>query len=163
KRGLAERNHRREISSRVVGQLRIEGVCRGNRAIDQNGMTVGRGFGDRIGADRTTGPRPVLDHEGLPDLPADLLEHHARDDVAGDAGGDRENHGHVAGRPVLGRGMTKDGERYRGPKDNLSSNSHWIPPKREWMSGEEDSIAKFGGRRSERRGAGGWKRTSVAT
>jgi len=85
---------------------------------------VGHGLGGHVGADRTTGPGPILDHEGLPDLPADLLEHHAGDDVAGDAGGDRYHHGHIAGRPVLGRRTTKGGERHSGPKDNLSSNFH---------------------------------------
>jgi hypothetical protein len=37
-------------------------------------MAVRRGHSDHVSADRTTGPRPILDHEGLPDLLADLLE-----------------------------------------------------------------------------------------
>ena len=87
-------------------------------------MAVRRGLGDHVGADRTTGPRPILDHEGLPDLLANLLEHSAGDDVAGDAGRDRHHHGDAAGRPILGRCVAKGGERDSRPKDNLSSNFH---------------------------------------
>jgi len=84
-------------------------------------MAVRRGLGDHVGADRTTGPRPILDHEGLPDLLTNLLEHRAGDDVAGDAGRDRHYHGDAAGRPILGRCLAKGGERDDRPQDNLSS------------------------------------------
>jgi hypothetical protein len=36
-------------------------------------MVWPRGHSDHVSADRTTGPRPILDHEALPDLLADLL------------------------------------------------------------------------------------------
>src|SRR5262249_27883734 len=90
-----------------------------------NGMAVRRGLGDHIGADCTTGPRSILDHEGLPDLLTNLLEHHSGDDVAGDAGRDRYHHSDAAGRPILRRWLAKGGERHSCPKDKLLSNFHY--------------------------------------
>ena len=77
-----------------------------------------------VGADGATGTWAVLNHEGLPDLLADLLEHRSGDDVAGDAGWDRHHHRDAAGRPILGRRLVKGSERECRSKDNRSSNFH---------------------------------------
>src|SRR5262249_56039527 len=79
---LPERDHRREGGQRVVGQLGIERVRGCERAVGENGVAVCRRVGDRIGADRSAGARPILDHERAPDLAADLFHDDARHDVA---------------------------------------------------------------------------------
>ncbi len=71
-------------------------------------------------------PRPVLDHEGLSELLADLLEHHARDDVAGDAGRDRHDHGDIARRPFLRRGRRDNSLRAAGPGRARRDEFSWL-------------------------------------
>ena len=59
-------------------------------------------------------PTPVLDHEGLSNLLSDLLEHHASDDVAGDASGNRHNDRDGARRPILGCDRREAGQQHGG-------------------------------------------------
>ena len=98
---LAERHDRDEIVHRVVGQLGIERVRAGERAVDQDGVAVGRRLRHHVGADRAAGARPVLDHHGLAELLSDLLHHDARDDVARAARAERHDRRDGLGRPIL--------------------------------------------------------------
>jgi len=66
-------------------------------------MTIGRGLGDRIAANSASGTRPVLDHEGMSNLSSNLLEDHARDDIARDACRNWHDNCYVTRRPILRR------------------------------------------------------------
>ena len=94
---------------RVVGQLGIERVRARERAVDQDRVAVGRRLRHHVGADRAAGAGAVLDDDILSELPADLLHHDARDDVARTARTERHDHGDVARRPVLRGGGSGEG------------------------------------------------------
>jgi hypothetical protein len=83
----AEHGDGNEIVHRIVRQALVQGGVGplGGRQ-EKERVTVGIGLGRRGGAGRPAGARPVLDHEGLADLLADLVEHDARDGIGGIAG-----------------------------------------------------------------------------
>jgi hypothetical protein len=82
--------------------------------MNQHGVAVGRGFRDGIGADGAARAGPVLDHDGLAKLSADLVHHDARDDIAGAAGAERHDGGDVSRRPVLRRRRHEAGSQSAG-------------------------------------------------
>ena len=100
----AKWNNGGEVVSGVVAQLGIEG--RGDRVGGTAGedcVTVGIRPGHRGGPDRSTSAGAVFDHDGLPELLRELLEHNSRDNVGGAACRERHNRSHRLCRPGLGR------------------------------------------------------------
>src|SRR5690242_3267858 len=73
-------------------------------------MTIRRGLGDRVATDSASGTRPVLDYEGMSNLSSNLLEDHARDDIACYACRNGHNNCDVARRPILRRNRCECGE-----------------------------------------------------
>ena len=69
--------------------------------LKQEGVAVGFGPRHRGGADNAAGAGPVLDDERLAELLLDLIEHDARNDVVGAAGGERADDQDRARRPLL--------------------------------------------------------------
>ena len=98
----AEHGHRNEIVHGIVGQRLVErdgGALRGGQ--QQERVAVGIGLGCRGGSDRAAGAGAVLDHERLADLPSHLIEHDARDGIAGVAGAHRAHRHDRAVGPIL--------------------------------------------------------------
>ena len=102
---------RREILHRVVGELGIDdgvGDVRG-RGRHAERVAVGRGLGDRIGADGAAGAGAVLDHDGLPEPLAELGRDQPPDHVHRRARRQRDNHADCDGwamRPARPRAVT---------------------------------------------------------
>ena len=70
-------------------------------------------------ADNAAAAGPILDHESLPDLLADLIEHEPRHDVVGAAGGERADDQHGTGWPVSDSRILRErqaGEADRGQR-----------------------------------------------
>jgi hypothetical protein len=91
-RHVAERDDRRE-----VGHLEAEVRAgrrrdRMGRGVDQDGVAVGVGLGDRAHADGVTGPGSIFDHDRLPELGRELVADDAGHDVAGAARRQRYDH-----------------------------------------------------------------------
>ena len=82
-----------EVLERVVAQIgahdRVHYVRRDGG--DAEGVTVGRGIGDRLGADRAAGAAAVVDDERLPKLASHALGGDAADDVGRAAGRERDD------------------------------------------------------------------------
>jgi hypothetical protein len=112
-RKLAERDDRGEILGRIERQLgeagRHDGVDRG---IDQERVAVRIGLGGLRHAERAAGAGPVLEHEGLADLLADLVEHRTADGVERTSRRKRDHElDRLAGGPGLGqRALRQRGE-----------------------------------------------------
>ena len=114
---LAERDDRGEILRGVERQLgetgRHDGVDRG---IDQERVAVRIGLGGLRHAERAAGAGPVLEHEGLAELLADLVEYRAADGVERTARRKRDHQlDGLARRPglrqrALGQGGKQNGE-----------------------------------------------------
>lgn len=98
-----EQPDRREILQRIVGQLLVERLVRGQRAggAHQQGVAVRGGVRGRRGADIAAGAGAVVDHEGLSERGRHAVEQDARDHVAGAAAGKRHEHLDRAGGIVL--------------------------------------------------------------
>ena len=100
---LGQRADRGEIFGHVERQV---GIGRGHHDVrggmHQHGVAVRIGLRDLRHAERGAGAAAVLDHEGLADLLADLLEHGAGGDVGCAAGGERHDDlDRLLGRPLL--------------------------------------------------------------
>jgi hypothetical protein len=80
---------------KLVGDDRAE--CR-----NQEGVTIGGGFRRRTSADISVGARAILHDELLAERVAHSGCHRAGDDVGADAGRERTDHCHRAGRPRIG-------------------------------------------------------------
>lgn len=91
--GVGDVDDRLEIPDRVVGlagvQRRVDDV--GWADVDQ-GVAVGHGAGDGLGADQATGAGTVVDDDVGAEDPAHFLADRARQGVAGAAGGQRHDH-----------------------------------------------------------------------
>lgn len=117
-RKLAERDDGREVLGGVERQLGVRRRHDGlDRGVEQQRVAVRVGLGGLRHAERTAGARPVLEHKGLADLLADLLEYRPADGV--ERGARRERYDkldRLAGRPVLrgGRGEERDQDGGRG-------------------------------------------------
>ena len=94
----AERNDRREIAHRVVGQLgvgrRRDGV---HRRVDEQRVAVRLRLRDRRHAERAAGTGPGLVDDGLADLARHVVEHRARHRV--DRAARRERRDQADGLP----------------------------------------------------------------
>ena len=77
-RDRSELGDRREILDRVVGRLLQAGVDREGDGGDQQRVTVGRGLGDDVGADRAAAARPVVNDGGLAPTVVHALRDQAR-------------------------------------------------------------------------------------
>ena len=114
--GIVHRRHADEIAQQRVGLVRHQ------RFIDrlgvrhhQQGVAVGRGLGDEIGANDRTGARLVLDDEGLPENALQLLRHVARIVVGWPARGERHDDAHGLRR--IGLRGTAAGEQAKRQRD----------------------------------------------
>ena len=115
-----ERGDGGEILGHVERQAGIGGCHHDVRCgVHQQGVAVGFGFRDQARADRRAGAAAILDDEGLAGLLADLLEHGARGDVGGAAGGERhDDPDRLPGRPVLCRRGCRSDQQTRGQRPN---------------------------------------------
>lgn len=70
--GVADQADFLEAVDRVIGKVGINGLVDGigPAVAQQDGVAVGRGAGDGIGADDAVGPGPVLDDDWLAQLAA---------------------------------------------------------------------------------------------
>ena len=112
---------RRDILLRIVGQLgEQQRVDRERPAdADADGGAVGRGLGDRVGADIAARARLVLDDEGrCPHVSGrEPVGDHARDDVGRGAGAERHDDVHRFRRPGL-RGSCAGRRKQTGKRAN---------------------------------------------
>jgi hypothetical protein len=102
----AEDDDRLHVLVRVV--LERFGVQHGRDAVQaargaEQGVAVGRRFGERLEADRPARPGTVLHDEGLPELLRHLVHAGADDDVRSAAGAVGGNHPDRLGGIVLRR------------------------------------------------------------
>jgi hypothetical protein len=82
-----------EIAQRVVADFAVH---RGNHGLgrlrtDEQRVTVGRRFGDVIGADDAAGTGPVLDQHGMADAIGEPLRQDARGEIDTAARGERDD------------------------------------------------------------------------
>lgn len=93
--------HQREILLRFVGQFGVEELVDQHRGAErqQQGVAVGRGLGDGIGAQDAGGTTLVIHHHGLTDALGQGLAHGAGDDVRSAASVERHNQPYRLGRP----------------------------------------------------------------
>ena len=103
-----------EVLERVVGQFWIEGwIDRMRRDDGAEGVAIGRGLGDHIGADDGVGARLVLEHDGLAERIGNLLADEAGHQIGVAARRVRHDHSDRPVRPVLRQGITRAGKRER--------------------------------------------------
>ena len=121
----ADHRDRREILDRIVDQLGVDdgvGDVRGGRRHAER-VAVGRGLGDRIGADGAAGAGAVLDHDGLPEPFAELGGDQPSDHVDRRPRRQRDNHADLpAGPCILGAGVGDDGK-HRQQRDGNAPHS----------------------------------------
>jgi hypothetical protein len=99
----SEHCDRFEVAQLVVRQRPVQDHCGAHRGrAEKERVTVRFGANHRGDADNAAAAGPVLDHESLPDLLADLVEYEPRHDVVGAARGERADNQHRTGWPVLG-------------------------------------------------------------
>ena len=129
-RPVRQQRYRGEVLHHVIGhalvQERIDDVDRGRQ---QEGVAVGRGLRDRVGADRSgRAAGPVLDDEVLAQRLVELLHQDAGDAVDRSAGRERHHDGDRARGIGLGGGrrgqQRKERERERRNRHGL----HWDDP-----------------------------------
>ena len=100
-RNLEERD-RREVARELVAHIRIDVLRAGHRAArQQQGVAIGRRFGDKALADHAAGARPVLDDELLPEELAHLGRHLPRHEVVAASRSDRDDDAHRLRRIAL--------------------------------------------------------------
>ena len=87
-----DQRHRREITHRIVADLRIDHRAdrQRHRAADIERITVGRRLRRHLGADGRTGATAIIDHDLHAEILAELLRNHARHEVG--AAGRRPRH-----------------------------------------------------------------------
>ncbi len=124
----AERDDRREIAGRIVGDVRIGRGRRGMRGgVDQDGVAVGLGLRDQGGADGAARSSAVLDHDGLAELGRERIEHDAPDDIERAAGRERDHGADRSRRPGLREGARRQ-RRQREPgggeAEDLAARGH---------------------------------------
>ncbi len=93
-----------EVLDRVVRQLGVAGRVHGHGRDrrDADGVAVGRGLGDGVGADRTAPAGAVFHHHRLAQDAAHLVRRATADDVGGAAGGERNDQADRLGGVALG-------------------------------------------------------------
>ena len=104
--------HRREVGDRIVAERGVEeAIDRHRQRADQDGVAVGLGARDRLGADIAAGAALVLDHHLLaPDLGQPVGED-ARDHVGSAAGRKRHDQSDMTVGPALRPGSADEGGR----------------------------------------------------
>ena len=101
-----DQRHRREILQRIIGDLfHARADSERARTRDCDGVTVGWGLGDRVGAEHAALAAAVVDQHRLLGNLGHALSDHARDNVIGAAG--RERHDQLDGLcgEILRRGQ----------------------------------------------------------
>ena len=68
----------------------------------QQGVSIGRRFGDNVDADNALGAAAIVEHQRLTQLCAGFIADAARDDVGGAAGGEGDDQADGAGGVGLG-------------------------------------------------------------
>ncbi len=119
---------RREILQRLVRHLLHALVDRERAQIDDaDGVAVGRGLGDGIGAERAARAAAIVDHDRLLGQLRHALADDAGDDVVGPAG--RERHDQLDGfrREILRRGERRQ-QRERQHRQQPANHFHASPP-----------------------------------
>jgi hypothetical protein len=93
----------REIPGRVVGRLLVERLVLGLRShgAEQEGVAIGLGLRDPVGAVHAAGATDILDDHGLSQDFAHPLRKQPCRHVVGAARGEGIDHGECARRPVL--------------------------------------------------------------
>ena len=97
----------REVGRGVVQGMRVERLALRVRAdgAEHEGVAVGLGFGDALGAGLAAGAADVLNDDVLLQDLAHLRGNDAAEQVGRSAGGERDHHGHRAGREILRTGV----------------------------------------------------------
>jgi hypothetical protein len=111
--------NRREILRRVVGELRIQRRAdRDSRRRDDDGIAVRRGLRRHAQRQVAAGARTIVRNEVLPHLLGEFLPDNAAHDVAGRAGGERQDHSDRFGGVRLGYGARGGGNRKQCSRGN---------------------------------------------
>ena len=104
-RYAAERRDRGEVPRRIVGQARMEPWRDGERrGGGEDRVAVGGGPRDHGDRDRSAGSAAVFDHDRLPELDRELIEHDPGHDVDGASRARRDERADRPRRPCLRRG-----------------------------------------------------------
>ena len=105
-RHLGDQRDQGEVFERIVEDLVLQAVADGDRAGagDRDGVAVGLGLRDEIGAERAAGAGPVVDDHELAEEVLHLLPDHPADDVVRPAGRERHHEADRLCRIVLGPG-----------------------------------------------------------
>src|SRR5262249_26770324 len=123
---LRQERHRREVAHDVVGNALVEEwIDHVHRGRYQQGVAVGRGLGDGVGADyarRAAGA--ILDDEVLAHRLVELLHQDARDAIDRSAGRKRHHHSDGAGGIILRRRGGRKRYHERDRKRGRSRKSH---------------------------------------
>ena len=98
------------LEQRLVLRLRADGAL-------QEGVAVGCGLGDAIGAVHAAGAADIFDDDRLAQNLTHALREQPRHHVVGAAGRERVDHGERVGRPFLGFGAARGRERGRDKQD----------------------------------------------
>jgi hypothetical protein len=100
------------ISARIVRhageQQRIDRQRPADRQAER--VAVGRGLGDRVGAEIAARARLVLDHEVLAELVLEVIGDQPHHQVGGRAGAERHDQLDRPGRPALRQGGNRRGD-----------------------------------------------------
>ncbi len=169
-----DRRHRRDVAHEVVAEVlhqrRVDGV---RRRGEEQRVAVGRRPHHRFGAERAAGAGPVLDHDGLAQLPRQPLRGKPRDDVDLAAGRETDDQLDRASRIGLREGVNRDDNaqpQMAAPaarrKSIAPAQAHGLPPCRRAASGFLIGLSTSAPRRRciaqiDRRGAGFLRRCLV--
>jgi hypothetical protein len=130
-RNARQHRHRDEVPVHVVGQVVEDVRVHGQRAhmTQDQRVPVGRGLG-HLGHRWNSGTAAlVVDEHRLAELPAQLLRHGARDDLARAAGGEGHDEADRPGRPAgLREGRTGQGQRRGGEDGSAMDGGHGGTP-----------------------------------
>jgi hypothetical protein len=108
-RDQADRDQR---LARIEPELGVErGCCRQRRGREQERVAIRRGLHHGLRRDRAAGAAAMLQDEGALGLRRQPVDQQPRRQVERPAGGDRQDHAHRAGRPLLRRRRQRRRER----------------------------------------------------
>ena len=118
-----------KIMDRVVRQLGEHAGVDGERGLNQQQrVAVRRRLRHGIGAQNTARPGAILDHELLFEGFSEFLRQHARENIAGAAGGGGGDYSHRAGGVGLCQGIVRGQRRECGEQQCVGCMGvHWLP------------------------------------
>ena len=116
----AHLGHGRDVLERIVAELHVQSRRQRDRVrgIEQR-VAVRVRLGQQLDRDVARGPRPVVDHDALIHLSAELFAHEASHDIGRPAGGKSDEHADRLGRPRLRKtSRAGDCQRHHHPDRN---------------------------------------------